>query len=243
MQSDDELGRLAGSFNSMLATVTDMAVVEIEQQEKVSNMERELALQSELRAANALLGERAREMELVLEVSRSLSGTLDLREQLEELGRHTCAQLGVDEFSVLLVEEASQQLVLEAVAGTAPVSARGTRFAIGEGVVGEAAARGETIYVPDVTVDARSLRDQAHPQSAGSLLAVPLRAKGRVVGVMSLNRPAAAAFHDRRSASPRRSPRRPASPSRTRASMPRCSSSRTPTRSPAFPTGASSSSG
>ena len=196
VQSDDELGRLAGSFNSMLATVTDMAVVEIEQQEKVSNMERELALQSELRAANALLGERAREMGLVLEVSRSLSGTLDLREQLEELGRHTCAQLGVDEFSVLLVDEASQQLVLEAVAGAAPVSARGTRFAIGEGVVGDAAARGETIYVPDVSLEVSDLHDKEHQQSAGSLLAVPLRAKGRVVGVMSLNRPAAAAFHE-----------------------------------------------
>jgi len=153
-------------------------------------------LQSELREANAALGERAREMELVLEVARSLSGTLDLREQLEELGRHTCVQLGVDEFSVLLVDEATQQLVIEAVAGNAPTSARGMRFSTGEGVVGDAAARGETIYVPDVEKDSRYLHYKGHKRSVGSFLAVPLRAKGRVVGVMNLNRPEKAAFQE-----------------------------------------------
>ena len=192
--SDDELGTLAGSFNSMLAKVTDMAVVEIEHQEQLTAMERELRLQGELRAANAQLGERAREMELVLEVAKSLSGTLDLREQLEELGRHTCLQLGVDELAVLLIDDVTQQLVIEAVAGNAPPSARGTRFNAGEGVVGDAAARGETIYVPDVEKDPRYLHYKGLKRSTGSFLAVPLRAKGRVVGVMSLNRPEVSAF-------------------------------------------------
>ncbi len=192
--SDDELGQLAGSFNSMLAKVTDMAVAEIEQQQKLSLMERELVLQGELKQANAQLGEHAREMELVLEVSRSLSGTLDLREQLEELGRHTCLQLGVNDFSVLLIDETTQQLVIEAVAGKAPASARGMRFSIGEGVVGDAVARGQTVYVPDVDQDNRFLHYKGLQRSTGSFLAIPLQAKGRIVGVMNLSRPEVAAF-------------------------------------------------
>ena len=194
VDSHDELGMLATSFNSMLAKVTDMAVAEIEQQQKLTVMERELVLQGELKQANAQLGEHAREMELVLEVARSLSGTLDLREQLEELGRHTCLQLGVNEFSVLLIDEGSQQLVMEAVAGRAPSSARGMRFSVGEGVVGDAVARAQTIYVPDVDQDPRYLHYKGLQRSTGSFLSVPLQAKGRVVGVMNLSRPEKAAF-------------------------------------------------
>ena len=194
VQSEDELGKLAGSFNTMLATVTDMAVVEIEQNEKLSLMERELLLQSELRAANLALSERAREMELVLEVARSLSGTLDLREQLEELGRHACAQLHLDEFSVLLIDEASKQLVIEAVAGGAAISERGMRFPSGEGGLSDDAARGETIYVPDIDLEPRYLHYEGHRRSSGSFVAVPLRAKGNVVGVMNMNRAARNAF-------------------------------------------------
>ena len=194
VHSDDELGRLSRSFNTMLAKVTDMAVTEIEQRREVSQLQRELELQEELKAANAQLGERAREMELVLDVSRALSGTLDLREQLGELGRRVCARLDIEEFTALLVDEQSHQLTVEALAGTVPPGLHGLRLAVGEGVTGEAAARGETIYVTDVEADPRFIHYPAHKKSEGSFLAVPLRANGRVVGVMNLSRRRVAAF-------------------------------------------------
>src|SRR5207253_1387224 len=77
-----------------------------------------------------------REMELLLDVAKALTGTLDLPEQLEQLGRLVCDALGVDEFSAMLVDEATHQLVIEAVAGQAPQSVRGMRFRLGEGVTG-----------------------------------------------------------------------------------------------------------
>jgi diguanylate cyclase (GGDEF)-like protein len=194
VESDDEVGSLARSFNTMLAKVTDMAVNEIEQQREVSALQRELQLQEELKLAGAQLAERARETELVVDVTRALSGTLDLHEQLEELGKSVCQGLGADEFSVLLVDEPTHQLVCEAVAGSAPSAARGVRLAIGEGVAGEAVARGETLYVPDVRRDERFLHYKGKKQTVGSFLAVPLRSKGRIVGVMNINRPQVGAF-------------------------------------------------
>lgn len=191
---EDELGRLSRSFNKMLARITDMAVNEIESQRSVELMRRELALQSELKAANEQLAAHVREIELVLEVSQALSGTLDLPEQLEQLGREVCARLEVSAFSVLLLDEASQQLVFEAVAGGAPRSARGVKMSLGEGVTGEAVAKGETIYVPDVEKDPRYLHYKAQHRNTGSFLAVPLRSKGRVVGSMNINRPDIDAF-------------------------------------------------
>jgi diguanylate cyclase (GGDEF)-like protein len=189
VQSEDELGALSRSFNTMLSRITDMAVTEIETQESMAQLGHEVGLQAELKDVNAQLESHISEMELLLEVSKAVSGTLDLPEQLQMLGRQVCARMGVSEFSVLLVDDATHHLVIEAVAGAAPASARGMRFSIGEGVTGEAAAKGQTIYVPDVTKEPRYLPYKGQRRPAGAFLAVPLRSKGRVLGVMNLNRP------------------------------------------------------
>jgi len=194
VQSDDELGKLSKSFNTMLARVTDMAVADIETRESMALMERELSLQAELKALNAQLAAHLGETELLLEVSKAVSGTLDLPEQLELLGQEVCSRLGMNEFSVMLLDEASHQLVVEAVAGEAPRSARGTRFHLGEGVAGEVAARGQTIYVPDISKDARYLHYKGRKRSTGSFLAVPLRSKGKILGSMNFNRTRVDAF-------------------------------------------------
>src|SRR6266481_5343168 len=101
VQTEDELGKLAHSFNTMLARVTDMAVADIETKESLAKLE----------AVNARLEAHVVEMELLLEVSKAVSGTLDLPEQLETLGRHVCDRLGISEFSVMLVDDVTHQLV------------------------------------------------------------------------------------------------------------------------------------
>src|SRR6267378_8565138 len=73
VQSEDELGKLARSFNTMLARVTDMAVAEIETRQSMAQMERELQLQEELKTLNTRLAAYVGEMELLLEVSKSVS--------------------------------------------------------------------------------------------------------------------------------------------------------------------------
>jgi diguanylate cyclase (GGDEF)-like protein len=193
VQTEDELGRLARSFNTMLSRITDMAVADIEARASMARMERDLSLQAKLQAVNERLGAHVGEMELLLEVSNAISWTLDLPELLATLGRQVCARFGVSEFSVMLVDDATDQLVVEAVAGDAPRNARGMRFHLGEGITGEVAARGQTVYVKDVAKDPRYQQHKRQP-STGSFLAVPLRSKGRIVGVMNLNRPREDAF-------------------------------------------------
>ena len=194
VQSEDELGRLSRSFNTMLSRVTDMEVTGIETHESMEQMQRELSLQAELKGLNDQLAEHVGEMELLLEVSQAVSGTLDLPEQLAELGKHVCQRLSISEFSVMLLDETSHQLVVEAVAGQTPAAARGMRFHLGEGITGEVAAKGQTIYLPDVNKDPRYLHYKGHTRTTGSFLAVPLRSKGRILGVMGLNRRPVDAF-------------------------------------------------
>jgi two-component system sensor histidine kinase YesM len=88
VESEDEFGRLSRSFNTMLSRVTDMAVHEIETRRSLEQMEREVSLRRELESANTRLAANLREVELLLDVTSALSGTLDLPEQLEQLGRH-----------------------------------------------------------------------------------------------------------------------------------------------------------
>src|SRR5207237_257810 len=88
--TEDELGRLARSFNTMLARVTDMAVKEIETRRSMEQLERELALKRELQAAHEKLAEHVRDMELLLGVSGAVTGTLELPAQLQELGTLVC---------------------------------------------------------------------------------------------------------------------------------------------------------
>ena len=194
VSTDDELGKLSRSFNTMLARVTDMAVTEIETRRSLAQMEREVSLREELVELNRQLEARIGEMELLQEVSKAVSGTLDLPEQLEQLGRQICARLAVDEFSVMLIDEATHHLVIEAVAGNMPPSMRGMRFHLGEGIAGEVAAHAQTISVPDIEKDDRYLHFKGQHKGKGSFVAVPLRAKGRVLGVMNLSRPATFAF-------------------------------------------------
>jgi len=189
VQSEDELGQLARSFNTMLSRITDQAVHDIETHEQ-------LQLQEELQAVNARLAGHVGEMELLLEVAKAISSTLDLPEQLDVLGKQMCARFGVVEFSVMLLDEASHQLIIEAIAGDAEPSVRGMRFHLGEGIAGEAAARGETIYVPDVEREKRFVQQKGQRRISGSLLSVPLRSKGRILGVMNAIRSHRNAFSD-----------------------------------------------
>src|SRR5205807_8203015 len=48
VQTEDELGRLAHSFNTMLSRITDMAVTDIETRASMARMEPDLSLQGEL---------------------------------------------------------------------------------------------------------------------------------------------------------------------------------------------------
>ncbi|HEY2029533.1 MAG TPA: diguanylate cyclase [Myxococcales bacterium] len=188
--TSDELGSLSRSFNTMLSRVTDMAIADIETRDSMEQMQRELSLQEELRAANDKLAGHVAEMELLLQISKDLGGTMDLPEQLEILGEQLCERFRVSQFSLMLIDEQSGQLVVEAVAGEVPQAVRGTRVALGEGIAGGAAKSGQGVYVPD-------LQQEPHTglfSERGSLLCLPLLARGHVLGVLNLTRPVANGF-------------------------------------------------
>jgi GAF domain-containing protein len=99
--------------------------------------------------------------------------------------------------SVFLLDEESNELVFEAVAGEGSDSLIGRRFPADTGVAGWVLVTRQPLVVEDLTTDTRFSREAA--ESTGfvpkGIMAVPLLAEERVIGVLEvLDRPQDARF-------------------------------------------------
>jgi diguanylate cyclase (GGDEF)-like protein len=191
VERDDEVGRLAQGFNSMLARMTELKVAEIETQQDLEMMQRELALKAELQQANSKLEVTVKELSLLFELTRSLNSTLEL-EPLFNLVCDLVGQgLGYAEFSVMLLSPVDDELVYQAGYGLPPHFKGEVRFKVGEGAAGACAQLGERVYVEDVTTDPRFVR---RANEVGALVCVPMTFKEERVGVLNFRKREPASF-------------------------------------------------
>jgi len=172
VRSRDEVGRLAMTFNDM----TD------ELRSYVRALE---ASRDELQSGLSRLGD-------------TLSGTHDLERiltvVLETAMASTRAQAGM----VLMLEPARDELVLKVARGLGerPVPAD-LRLGLGQGVTGRVARTGD-VAVGQIGEGAGQLRPAPGEPIAGSVIAVPLKSSGTVIGVLDLfDRLDAEGFDDR----------------------------------------------
>jgi HD-GYP domain-containing protein (c-di-GMP phosphodiesterase class II) len=135
------------------------------------------------------LKRRLAEYEALLEIGVELAGSLDpLRvmalalEKTEELCR---AETG----SIWEVDEERAELFFRVVRGRVAGEIRGLRVPLGAGIVGAVAASGRAELVNEVESDPRWRGDKADTFRTRAILAVPLVAHGRVIGVLQLLNP------------------------------------------------------
>jgi GAF domain-containing protein len=135
--------------------------------------------------------------ELRAAVAAAALGSEDLRRSLlAAIVEAARAILGARASSIVLLDEPAGELVFEAVAGEGE-SLVGTRIPAARGIAGWVAQSGEPLAVEDVSADPRFSRDVAEQTGymPKGLIAVPLIAQDRVIGVLSvLDRPGQAAF-------------------------------------------------
>lgn len=120
---------------------------------------------------------------LLIEVADVLNTTLDLDTLLQRVGEVVKRVIDYEIFSVLLLNERTQELRFRFQIGHLPEIAERIRVKVGDGVTGRAAQERQSILVDDVSKDDRYI--EAVPR-VRSELAVPLITKNKVIGVMDL---------------------------------------------------------
>lgn len=150
----------------------------------------ELAAEAAIAIQNAHLFARAeqqaRQLTALHRISHSITSTLDparvpslIMQQAQEL-------LDVEEGSLLLVDETNGDLVFSYACGPKGHELLGERLPHGVGVAGFVATSGESAIVNDTSNDGRfyAATDTTTGYITRSLLAVPLRGRGGILGVI-----------------------------------------------------------
>ena len=117
--------------------------------------------------------------------------TLDLDTTLHRVAELVRKVIDYEIFSILLLNEKTQELRIRFQVGYAKEVAERVCIKVGEGVTGVAAQRREPVLVGDVSADPRYISGVANVRSE---LAVPLIVKNRVIGVLNLESPQADHF-------------------------------------------------
>jgi signal transduction histidine kinase len=129
---------------------------------------------------------RVQELAFLNEASRTVTSSLDLEQVLKTVMQKATDVLKVEGTSVLLLDDEDKELVLETVVGPQAEKVKGLRLPLGQGIAGWVAREGQPLLVPDVKEEPRfySGIDEATGFVTQSVLAVPLKVKGRVIGVI-----------------------------------------------------------
>jgi sigma-B regulation protein RsbU (phosphoserine phosphatase) len=121
--------------------------------------------------------------DLLVEIAEVVNSTLDLDDLLKRTAEQVRRVIDYEIFSILLLNEKTQELRIRFAIGHPPEIAERIRIKLGEGVTGLAAQQREAILVNDVTKSSLYIEDITGVRSE---LAVPLIIKNRVIGVIDI---------------------------------------------------------
>ncbi len=123
---------------------------------------------------------------LLLEVADVVNTTLDLDTTLHRVAELVRKVIDYEIFSILLLNEKTQELRIRFQVGYAKEVAERIVIKVGQGVTGVAAQRREPVLIGDVSQDPSYISGVPNVRSE---LAVPLIVKNRVIGVINLESP------------------------------------------------------
>jgi diguanylate cyclase (GGDEF)-like protein len=116
-------------------------------------------------------------------VARALTSELDLDAILRAIMRQMEQFFLPEQWSLLIVDEARQDLFYAVVVGRAEAELRDERVKIGEGLAGWVAEHGETLIIPESADDPRLGGRRFRIRSA---ICMPLRSRQKTLGVIQL---------------------------------------------------------
>lgn len=142
----------------------------------------------------------AGEVAVFHELGKALTSSLQLDQVLRTIMEKIDEFLHPDTWSLLLVDEAKQELYFELAIGKGAQALKEVRIKMGQGIAGWVAQQGQAVIVPDVSQDTRFFAkvDEKTKMETRSIVAVPVRFRDHCLGVIELvNCVGADGFHQR----------------------------------------------
>jgi diguanylate cyclase (GGDEF)-like protein len=139
-------------------------------------------------ATGAETARQTQELNIFHDVAKALTSSLDLDSILQTILDKMAEYFRPDTWSLLMVDEAKNELYFAIAVGSAAEALKNVRLKIGEGIAGHVAKYGEKLIVPDVSADPRFAKriDQTTQWETQSIICVPVKSKLRVQGVIQL---------------------------------------------------------
>jgi diguanylate cyclase (GGDEF)-like protein len=131
---------------------------------------------------------QVQELSVFHDVAKALTSSLNLDSVLQTIMQKMAEYFRPDTWSLLMVDEATDELYFAIAVGPAADSLKTLRLKMGEGIAGWVAKHGESLIVPDVYTEPRFAKriDEMTKWQTKSVICVPLRAKHRSLGVIQL---------------------------------------------------------
>jgi len=197
VRTRDEIGAVGQAFNSMAEQLSQL-VDRLEEQ--VESRTQELDRRAEeLEQSNRESERRAAQLEASTLVAHAVASLLDPEALLDQVVDLISAQFGYYHVGVFLLDDVGRWAVLEAAnsEGGQRMLARGHRLQVGtQGIVGDATGTGRPRVALDVGVDAVYFDNPDLPQTR-SEVALPLIARGQIIGALDVQSTAENAFDER----------------------------------------------
>ena len=182
IESEDEFGVLANAFNEMTGRLREL----------VTSLERRVT------ARTRELEQRTRYLEAAARVARDATSVLEPEELLSEAVKLISERFGFYHTGIFLLDGNKEWAQLRAAssAGGQKMLAREHRLKVGEvGIVGYVTQFGEPRVVSDVGKDAVFFDNPDLPETC-SEMALPLLARGEIIGALDVQSKRSAAFSD-----------------------------------------------
>jgi GAF domain-containing protein/HAMP domain-containing protein len=179
VESDDEVGALARAFNSMTRQLRDLII----------------SLEERIAARTSDLERRSAYLTAAGEVGRAVSSILAPDKLVRQVAELIRERFDLYYVGLFLVDSSGEWVELRAGTGAAgrAMLARGHRIRVGEGMIGWCVVQGEARVALEADDDSVRLRTKELPDTR-SEAAIPLRARGRVLGALTVQHSSTGAF-------------------------------------------------
>lgn len=137
---------------------------------------------------------RIHDLAMLNEMQRQFSSTLEINDVLNTIVRVIQEKTNYEFCGIGLYEEYSKEIVARAWSGQSPDANVMIRTPLGKGIVGNAVLVGEPILVPDVSKDENYINMIPGVRSE---LAMPIKSRGRVLGILDIESREVNAFSPR----------------------------------------------